>query len=270
VTERDGAPCPRSGPDLSRFGGRLPKTLGPACLLAFVALATAVATSSTVALPGDTAVVEWAVHHRPAAAVSATRALTSTGTGVVPYLLAAVAGLIAARGLRARLWGVVVALAVLLVGQALRRVVLALVARPRPPAADWAAHASNWSFPSGHATTSAITAGLLIGAVLVRAPRYGTPLIALFACWGAAVGLTRAYLAVHWAGDVVGGWLFATAWLCLCALLLDRSARLQRRGIRGAQSPRGAPPRGDAHDRSASRDVQRAERRPGGRLAGYE
>jgi membrane-associated phospholipid phosphatase len=224
----------------------------------------AVATSSTPPLPGDTSVVHWAVSHRPPAAISATRALTSTGTGAVPYLLAAVAGLIAGRGLRGRLRGVVVCLAVLLAGQGLRRLVLALIARPRPPAADWATHASDWSFPSGHASTSAITAGLLIGAVVLRAPRFGGALIALFACWGTAVGLTRAYLAVHWTSDVVGGWLFATAWLCLCALVLDRWTRIPWRKAHGPDPSRTTlpPPQDEPHDRPAAGEAMHAGRRP--------
>ncbi|WP_329454105.1 phosphatase PAP2 family protein [Streptomyces sp. NBC_01497] len=262
MSGRQRTPYRRGGPDPGRLGGRAPLLLGPACLLAFAALAAAVTTSSTVPLPGDASVAHWAVTHRPAVAVATARALTSTGTGAVPYLLAALAGLVAGPGLlaggqgpRARGWGAVICSAVLLAGQGLRLVALAAIARPRPPAADWATHASNWSFPSGHATTSAITAGLLVGAVLVRAPRFRGTLVALVLCWGVAVGLTRAYLAVHWASDVVGGWLFATAWLCLCALLLGRPARLARREVSGPEPSHVAcPPRDGQHGGAAVPD----------------
>lgn len=94
---------------------------------------------------------------------------------------------------------------------------MTLVARPRPPLADWATRASGWSFPSGHATTSAMTAGLLIAALFLRGPRVPRLAAVLIGIWGAAVGLTRVYLGVHWFSDVIGGWLFAIAWLALTA-----------------------------------------------------
>lgn len=207
---------------------------GLGAVLAFAALAAAVATSTSGHLATDEGTLHWAVRHRPGAALTTARAITSTGTGAVPYLLAALAGLVAVRGARGKLLSVAVCLACLGAGQGLRRGVLALVARPRPPAADWATHASGWSFPSGHTATSAITAGVLIGAVLLRSPRGKWPLVVLIACWGVVVGLTRAYLGVHWATDVLGGWLFALAWLCLCAGVLLRVA--------GRRSERRDPP----------------------------
>lgn len=171
----------------------------------------------------DGALLSWSVGHRPDVAVALARALTATGAGVVPFslaALAALAGIIAGRTLRQRALAVALCLACLGAGQALRYAVMVLVARPRPPQADWDAHASAWAFPSGHTTTAALTAGLLIIAVLVRGPRGRTPLTLVIGGWGVLVGLTRVYLGVHWFTDVVGGWLFALGWLgvCLCAV----------------------------------------------------
>ncbi|WP_119582408.1 phosphatase PAP2 family protein [Streptomyces europaeiscabiei] len=170
-------------------------------------------------LYADEDLLSWSVTHRPDMAVALARGLTATGTGVIPYVLAVLAGIIAGRTLRRRALAAALCLGCLGAGQAARYGVMALVARPRPAHADWATHASGWAFPSGHTTTAALTAGLLVISVFVRAPRGRTLLALVFGCWGALVGLTRVYLGVHWFTDVVGGWLFALGWLglCLCA-----------------------------------------------------
>jgi undecaprenyl-diphosphatase len=191
-------------------------------LLAFGALSVLVVRSTSGLLSTDGPTHLWAAQHRPDLAVYLARAVTGTGTGAIPYVLAGLAGLIAGRSARGRLRAAAVCVACLGAGQALRFGVLTLIARPRPPVADWATHASGWSFPSGHTVTAAITAGVLMGAVLLRAPKGKRALAVLIGCWGVAVGLTRVYLGVHWLTDVVGGWLFAVAWLGLCACLLLR------------------------------------------------
>ncbi|MFE3855172.1 phosphatase PAP2 family protein [Streptomyces griseorubiginosus] len=167
----------------------------------------------------DHSLLTWSLHHRPGLLLALARGVTATGTGALPYLLAALAGVVAGRSARQRLSAAALGLACLTGGQALRYGVMEALHRARPPRIDWATAASGWSFPSGHATTGALTAGLLVVALSLRAPRGGTALCVAVGCWGALVGLTRGYLAVHWFSDVVGGWLFAAGWLglCLCA-----------------------------------------------------
>ncbi|GDY80372.1 phosphatase PAP2 family protein [Streptomyces avermitilis] len=170
-------------------------------------------------LYGDEDLLSWSVGHRPDVPVALARALTATGTGAIPYVLAVLAGTIAGRTLRQRAVATALCLTCLGAGQAARYGVMALVARPRPTRVDWATPASGWAFPSGHTTTAALTAGLLVIAVYTRSPPGRALLALVFGCWGALVGLTRVYLGVHWFTDVVGGWLFAVGWLglCLCA-----------------------------------------------------
>ncbi|MGW2635837.1 phosphatase PAP2 family protein [Streptomyces sp. NPDC001348] len=185
---------------------------------AFGVLTMVVAGHGGPLLP-DRDLLSWSLAHRPPVAVAVARGLTGTGTGVVPYTLAVLAGLLAARTPRQRPAAAVLAVACLGTGQSLRFEVMELVARLRPPRYDWQTHASGWSYPSGHTTTAALTAGLLCLAVWVRAPHGRVPLCLAVGCWGASVGLTRIFLGVHWFTDVVGGWLFAAGWLgvCVCA-----------------------------------------------------
>lgn len=180
---------------------------------AFAVLAMSVVAGAGQPLWPDSALLAWAVGHRPEMVLALARGVTATGTGVIPYALVALAGALAGRTVRERLLAVALGLTCLATGQALRYGVVELVHRPRPPQEAWTAHASGWAFPSGHTTTAALTAGLLIILLTLRAPRGGTALRIAVGCWGLTVGLTRVYLGVHWFTDVIGGWLFALGWL---------------------------------------------------------
>jgi membrane-associated phospholipid phosphatase len=180
---------------------------------AFCVLAAVAVGGRGAPLELDRDLLEWSLDHRPATALALARAVTATGTGVLPYALVVVAALVTGRTARQRLGAALFGLACLGTGQALRYAVMELARRPRPPYEDWATHASGWAFPSGHSTTAALTAGLLLVAVSLRAPRGRAVLWLLIGGWGAAVGLSRVYLGVHWFTDVAGGWLFAAGWL---------------------------------------------------------
>ncbi|MFI5633665.1 phosphatase PAP2 family protein [Streptomyces sp. NPDC051664] len=181
-------------------------------------------------LPIDRAAHTWSLHHRPAALVTVAGVVTATGTGVFPYAAAVAAGLTAGRDIRHRLAYAAGALTFLLLGQALRFGLMEAIGRPRPAVGDWATHASGFAFPSGHATTSALMAGLLVAAIGHRARlrrargaasgRSTGAVAVLLGCWAAAVGMSRVLLGVHWATDVVAGWLFAAVWLGLGAALI--------------------------------------------------
>ncbi|WP_374119275.1 phosphatase PAP2 family protein [Streptomyces odontomachi] len=182
-------------------------------------------------LPVDDTLLNWSVAHRPAVATALARGLTATGTGVTPYALLVVAGVAVGRSARQRLLAAVLGTGCLGAAQAVRYATMALVERPRPPRLDWQTHGTGWAFPSGHTTTAAITAGLLVLAVLLAAPHGRGLLMAVIGCWGVLVGLTRIYLAVHWCSDVIGGWLFAAGWLGLVLWAAGRwlPAPLRRR-----------------------------------------
>ncbi|MGK5731751.1 phosphatase PAP2 family protein [Streptomyces sp. URMC 124] len=98
-------------------------------------------------------------------------------------------------------------------GTALQQGIKAAVGRARPSWPDPVATAHYAAFPSGHALSATVACGLLVWLLW----RYGARARGLGAAAAAAavsvlgVGLTRLYLGVHWASDVLGGWLLGAA-----------------------------------------------------------
>jgi undecaprenyl-diphosphatase len=192
------------------------RLLPPAALAAaFALLAWLVLARHGAPYGFDTGPHRWSVAHRPPGMATAARAVTAAGAGPYPYLAAALGGWLGGgRTVRHRLRVALLAGLTLLAGQLLRTLLMTVLDRARPPAGDWAAHASGHSFPSGHTASSAIAAGLLAWGLLRALPgTRGRVLAGLCCAVALAVGCTRVYLGVHWPSDVVGGWLFAACWL---------------------------------------------------------
>lgn len=102
--------------------------------------------------------------------------------------------------------------------------------RPRPDITG-SVRVFTASFPSGHATLSAVTF-LTMGVLLARfAPqaRVRAYVLTLAVLLTIVVGLSRLYLGVHYASDVLAGWCAGSAWAILCwsvALLLQRRRQI--------------------------------------------
>jgi undecaprenyl-diphosphatase len=102
-------------------------------------------------------------------------------------------------------------------------------ARPRPELVAPAARVFTASFPSGHATMSAITY-LALGALLARTQpvlRLRVFLMTLAVLLTVLVGVSRIYLGVHYPTDVLAGWCIGAAWALVCWVLM---VWLQQRG----------------------------------------
>jgi undecaprenyl-diphosphatase len=100
------------------------------------------------------------------------------------------------------------------IGGILGVVLKLLVDRARPSFPEPVAHASGYSFPSGHALNSALGVGVLLLVFLPVLTRVGR---AVAYTLGAAVvlltGYDRVALGVHYVSDVVAGWAVALACL---------------------------------------------------------
>jgi undecaprenyl-diphosphatase len=95
--------------------------------------------------------------------------------------------------------------------------------RPRPDLVDHLVAIHTPSFPSGHATMSAVVyltlASLILRLVDSRTVRAYVLTVAI--ALTVAIGLSRVYLGVHWPSDVAAGWAIGVAWACFSWLLVS-------------------------------------------------
>jgi undecaprenyl-diphosphatase len=130
----------------------------------------------------------------------------------------------------------VVWVAAVVVGSLTIRGIKGVVERPRPPVATRLTVETSTSLPSGHSLMAVLGLGLTVTAVLVLVPRGGghparraavraaTALVGAVLALG--IGLSRAYLGVHWTTDVLAGWLLGGA---LLAVAVGTAAALEGR-----------------------------------------
>jgi undecaprenyl-diphosphatase len=174
----------------------------------------------------DLAVRDW-VHQFASPAM--TRAMTATSLlgykVLIIALLVAIAVFLFVGWRRAAGW-----LAITMAGALALDVALKFAFRRPRPQVFFGVAPHSYSFPSGHALCSfcfyGVLAGLIAARTRSRALRVAVGVIA--ATLVVAIGLSRIYLGMHYASDVVAGYLAAAVWVS-GLLVLDRWRKVRRR-----------------------------------------
>lgn len=216
----------------SRFAGLVLLLVLPAFVLLLVLVE--VRWRPLLAVDGQTRDRLYRVAVEHDALVRLLRAASVLGTSGA-YLVGALvlgAWLLRAGRPRAALLGVLAVTGSALLNAAVK----ALVDRPRPVLPEPVAYAGSSSFPSGHAQGAVVAAGVLVAVLapgLPRRPR--TVLLLGLAAWVLLTGIARLVLGVHYASDVVAGFLLGAAWLAVVLTVLPpepaRPARDRRRDL---------------------------------------
>lgn len=143
------------------------------------------------------------------AVVSFFRVVTYAGSiwVTVPLVFAVAVGLWR-RGDRPVAWVLLTAFGT---GEGLLYGLKAFFHRARPEIQIVAEH--GYSFPSGHSFTAALVYGLLAVLAWRWAPRARGALVLLCVALAVLVGVSRIVLGVHYATDVIGGFVLAAGWL---------------------------------------------------------
>ena len=113
--------------------------------------------------------------------------------------------------------------AVALLGQRWFAALFVLVARPRPSVELVRVYepSGGYGFPSTTALLSVVLLGTVCYLAWQERPR--CPFITVLLCVSlllvVASGISRVYVGEHWATDILGGWLFGSAWLLVLILI---------------------------------------------------
>ena len=111
-----------------------------------------------------------------------------------------------------------------LIGVILNNLLKIIIRRPRPTETLVLTAESSYSFPSGHAMMSMIFYGLLIYYVtkFVKKKWLKNLLVCMLSAIILFVGISRIYLGVHYATDVLAGYVIGIVYLVLFIKLLKK------------------------------------------------
>lgn len=179
----------------------------------------------------DLAVRDWAMSHRRAGARPVYLAMTVFGAKefLVPVALLGGWWLF-----RHRLAGLVVLGACALLSSEFVKLLKEAYRVDRPEGGHIAS--THFSFPSGHSSLAAAIC-FFLAFVAVRRRLHPALAVTVATCIVIMVGVSRIVLDMHWASDVLGGWLVGTAFAIGSAALYDLLERrhLMRHELRPSQ-----------------------------------
>jgi len=176
----------------------------PAAVIAVTALAVGAMAGLLV---WDAPITHWVVSERSAWADDLFRRLSFFGSTRVVLFVSAIAALLAAR----RCPRLAIAIVVIAAARPVAEFLLKeLVSRPRPTG-DRLVGGAGYSFPSGHPLATAASWGTLPLVVALYTRRRALWWATAIGVWTLAVlvGVSRVWLGVHWASDVVAAILLA-------------------------------------------------------------
>lgn len=112
-----------------------------------------------------------------------------------------------------------------------------IVQRPRPPIEFRMVEESSFSFPSGHAMTSATFYGLIIYFVFknVKNNKVRNIICTVLSLLIFLIGISRIYLGVHYASDVLAGFAFGIIYLVLYITFVLKSFKIRKAASQDVQ-----------------------------------
>lgn len=112
------------------------------------------------------------------------------------------------------------------IGVILNNILKLIIRRPRPTDTMLLTYESSYSFPSGHSMMSMIFYGLIIYYVIkfIKKKWLCNSLVILLSLIIFSVGLSRIYLGVHYATDVLAGFIVGLIYLFIFIKLIENKS----------------------------------------------